>query len=87
MKWAMLGLCCALAGCAGQATEPEPRIVRVEVAVPVPCTVPPVAAPAWATGSLKKSDDLQTKVRAMLSEIRQRQGYEELLLASLRACQ
>lgn len=87
MKWVMLGLCCALAGCAGQAMEPEPRIVRVEVAVPVPCKVPPVAAPAWATGSLKKTDDLQTKVRAMLAEIRQRQGHEELLLAGLMACQ
>ena len=87
MRWLMLVACFALAGCAGQAIEPEPRIVRVEVAVPVPCTVPPVAAQAWATGSLKKSDDLQTKVRAMLAEIRQRQGYEELLLASLRACQ
>ncbi|MFF6543255.1 hypothetical protein ACET5F_16565, partial [Pseudomonas aeruginosa] len=36
---------------------------------------------------LKKSDDLQTKVRALLAERRQRIGYEAQLLAANRACQ
>ncbi|MDV2883101.1 hypothetical protein, partial [Pseudomonas aeruginosa] len=57
----------ALAGCAGQ-VEPEPRTVRVEVPVAVPCRVPAVEVPAWAAAGLKKSDDLQTKVRALLAE-------------------
>ncbi|MFI7730844.1 hypothetical protein, partial [Pseudomonas aeruginosa] len=59
----VLGLVFALAGCAGQ-VEPEPRTVRVEVPVAVPCRVPAVEVPAWAAAGLKKSDDLQTKVRA-----------------------
>ncbi|EPG7482017.1 hypothetical protein QYP08_33615 [Pseudomonas aeruginosa] len=82
----VLGLVFALAGCAGQ-VEPEPRTVRVEVPVAVPCRVPAVEVPAWAAAGLKKSDDLQTKVRALLAERRQRIGYEAQLLAANRACQ
>ncbi|MCO1762334.1 hypothetical protein FA473_14335 [Pseudomonas aeruginosa] len=82
----VLGLVFALAGCAGQ-VEPEPRTVRVEVQVAVPCRVPAVEVPAWAAAGLKKSDDLQTKVRALLAERRQRIGYEAQLLAANRACQ
>ncbi|MGV5083129.1 hypothetical protein [Pseudomonas aeruginosa] len=75
----------ALAGCAGR-QDAEPRTVRVEVPVAVPCRVPAVEVPAWAAAGLKKSDDLQTKVRALLAERRQRQGYERELLAALGAC-
>ncbi len=82
----VLGLVFALAGCAGQ-DEPEPRTVRVEVPVAVPCRAPAVEVPAWAAAGLKKSDDLQTKVRALLAERRQRIGYEAQLLAANRACQ
>lgn len=76
----------ALAGCASQ-VEPEPRTVRVEVPVAVPCRMPAVEVPAWATAGLRKGDDLQTKVRALLAERRQRIGYEAQLLAANRACQ
>ncbi|MFU4390222.1 hypothetical protein [Pseudomonas paraeruginosa] len=76
----------ALAGCAGQ-VEPEPRTVRVEVPVAVPCRVPAVEVPIWATDGLRKGDDLQTKVRALLTERRQRIGYEAQLLAANQACQ
>ncbi|EPY8460740.1 hypothetical protein ACXG9X_000284 [Pseudomonas aeruginosa] len=82
----VLGLVFALAGCAGQ-VEPDPRTVRVEVPVAVPCRAPAVEVPAWAAAGLKKSDDLQTKVRALLAERRQRIGYEAQLLAANRACQ
>ncbi|AIL00214.1 hypothetical protein R6U49_00770 [Pseudomonas aeruginosa] len=82
----VLGLVFALAGCAGQ-VEPEPRTVRVEVPVAVPCRVPAVEVPAWAAAGLRKDDDLQTKVRALLAERRQRVGYEAQLLAANRACQ
>lgn len=34
--------------CAGQAVEHEPRIVRVEVPVVVPCRTDEVAMPPWA---------------------------------------
>lgn len=76
----------ALAGCAGQAEEPEPRIVRVEVPIQVPCRTDPVAAPAWAVDGLRKSDSLEVKVRALLAERLQRKGYERELLAANEAC-
>lgn len=85
MKW-LLVVMVALAGCAGQ-VEPEPRTVRVEVPVAVPCRAPAVDVPAWATASLQKSDSLQTKVRALLAELEQRNGYEVQLRAALEACQ
>ncbi|MFG5864180.1 hypothetical protein [Metapseudomonas sp. CR1201] len=88
MSRLMLGLCIALAGCAGHpAVEPEPRIVRLEVAVPVPCKVDTVAVPTWAAAGLKKTDSLEVKVRALLAERRQRIGYERELLAAQKACQ
>ncbi|HCF6445653.1 hypothetical protein N1F02_03610 [Pseudomonas aeruginosa] len=82
----VLGLVFALAGCAGR-QEAEPRTVRVEVPVAVPCRVPGVEVPVWATAGLRKGDDLQTKVRALLAERRQRIGYEAQLLAANQACQ
>ncbi len=82
----VLGLVFALAGCAAR-QEAEPRTVRVDVPVAVPCRVPAVEVPAWATAGLKKSDDIQTKVRALLAERLQRIGYEAQLLAANRACQ
>lgn len=84
MKW-LLVLVVALAGCVGQ-VEPEPRTVRVEVPVAVPCRAPAVEVPTWATASLQKGDSLQTKVRALLAELEQRKGYEVQLLAALNAC-
>ncbi|HFH3653273.1 TPA: hypothetical protein ACGJZ0_003759 [Pseudomonas aeruginosa] len=86
MKAVLMLVIVALAGCAGQ-VEPEPRTVRVEVPVAVLCRVPAVEVPAWATAGLKKSDDIQTKVRALLAERLQRIGYEAQLLAANRACQ
>lgn len=84
MRW-ILVLVVALAGCAGQ-VEPEPRTVRVEVPVAVPCRTPAVEVPTWATASLQKGDSLQTKVRALLAELEQRKGYELQLLAAGGAC-
>ncbi|HGN2727621.1 TPA: hypothetical protein ACKRYN_001919 [Pseudomonas aeruginosa] len=84
-KVQVLGLVFALAGCASQA-EPEPRTVRVEVPLEVLCRAPEIGEPAWATAGLRKGDDLQTKVRALLAERRQRIGYEKELKAALAAC-
>lgn len=81
----LAGLLLFLAGCA--AREPEVRTVRVEVPVQVPCRVSAVPVPAWATDSLKKSDNLELKVRALLAERRQRIGYERVLVAAVLACQ
>lgn len=87
MKWALLGVVFALAGCAGQSVEsPEPVIVRVEVPIPIPCETEPVAVPAWAASGLKKTDSLEVKVRALAAERRQRIGYERELLAAIEMC-
>ncbi|ROL86732.1 hypothetical protein [Pseudomonas protegens] len=83
----MVGICAfalVLAGCA--AREPEVRTVRVEVPVQVPCRTPVVPVPAWATASLKKTDSLELKVRALLAERRQRIGYERHLTAAVSTC-
>jgi len=87
MKCVMvLGVVFALAGCAGR-QEAEPRTVRVEVPVAVPCRVPAVQEPTWATASLQKGDSLQAKVRALLAERQQHLGYEAQLRAAVMACQ
>lgn len=79
----VLVLC--LAGCARK-VEPQIQYVRVEVPVQVPCRAPEVAVPVWATDGLRKTDDLETKVRALLAERLQRIGYEVLLEATVSAC-
>ncbi|MCO7546195.1 hypothetical protein [Stutzerimonas nitrititolerans] len=87
MKRVMLvGMLVALAGCAGQDVEPEPRIVRVEVPAAVPCRTDEVAVPPWAAEGLRKSDSLELKVRALLAERRQAKGYIRELLAANEAC-
>lgn len=87
MKRALLVVMFALAGCAGQPfAEPEPRVVRVEVPVQVPCRVKEVAVPPWAAAGLKRGDSLEVKVRALLAERRQRIGYERELVAASEAC-
>lgn len=78
-------LALALVGCAGQ--PPQVRTVRVEVPVLVPCRTKSVAVPAFATESLKKTDSLEVKVRALLAERHQRIAYETQLLAAVKACQ
>ncbi|HBP0197661.1 hypothetical protein [Pseudomonas aeruginosa] len=85
MRVVLMLVMVALAGCAGQ-VEPEPRTVRVEVPIEVPCRAPDIAEPEWATAGLRRDDDLQVKVRALLAERRQRIGYEEELKAAVAAC-
>lgn len=80
-----LVLTLGLAGCSGK-VEPQVQYLRVEVPVQVPCRAPEVAIPTWAAASLRKSDSLEIKVRALLAERRQHIGYERQLLASVSAC-
>ncbi len=81
-----LVLAIGVAGCAGK-VEPRVQYVRVDVPVRVPCRGPEVAVPPWATASLRTTDSLEVKVRALLAERRQRIGYEKQLEAAGRACQ
>lgn len=87
MRWIIVGILVALAGCGAQpVAEPEPRVVRVEVPVQVPCRVKEPTAPAWAAEGLRKGDSLEVKVRALLAERRQRIGYERQLSAVILSC-
>lgn len=87
MRWIIVGMVVALAGCAGRpVAEPEPRVVRVEVPVQVPCRVKAPAIQAWAAAGLRKEDSLEVKVRALLAERRQRIGYERELFAAVASC-
>lgn len=88
MRWIIVGLVVALAGCGSRpAVEPEPRVVHVEVPVQVPCRVKAPAVPAWAAEGLRKEDSLEVKVRALLAERRQAKGYITELQAAVLACQ
>lgn len=82
----LLGVITALAGCAGQPSVPEPRVVRVDVPVVVPCRTDSVSVPPWAAEGLRRTDSLEVKVRALLAERRQRIGYERELLAANEVC-
>jgi hypothetical protein len=75
----------AISGCTGR-TEPQVQYIRVEVPVQVPCRAPAVVVPHWAVAGLRKTDNLEVKVRALLAERRQRIGYEKQLGAALAAC-
>lgn len=87
MRWIIVGVVVALARCAGRpVAEPEPRVVRVEVPVQVPCRVKAPAVPAWAAEGLRREDSLEVKVRALLAERRQRIGYERELVAAAESC-
>jgi hypothetical protein len=83
MKW-LLMTALVLAGCSSR--EPELRTVRVEVPVLIPCKTQEVAVPPWAAAGLKKADSLETKVRALLAERRQRIGYERQLVVAMEVC-
>ncbi|MFT2157595.1 hypothetical protein [Pseudomonas putida] len=85
MRMPLIACVLVLAGCGGR-VEPQVQYVRVEVPVQIPCRAPEVAIPPWAAAGLRKTDSLEVKVRALLAERRQRQGYERLLEAAARAC-
>lgn len=83
MTRAALLLCAlVLAGC-GTTAE---RIVRVQVAVPVPCDVQEPARPMMDTETLPPGAGIDAMARAMRAEIERREGYEGELRTALRAC-
>ncbi|WP_236207873.1 hypothetical protein [Pseudomonas tohonis] len=88
MKRLIAVLCLALAGCAGQVAEqPEPRVVRVEVPVQIPCRIERVPLPAFAVDSLPIGASIAEQMRALRAERLQRKGYEARLEGAVAACQ
>ncbi|MCI4437274.1 MAG: hypothetical protein JHC33_10755 [Ignisphaera sp.] len=83
MKILLLAILLTLSGCA---TVPSPP-AEVKVLVPVPCEIKPIDKPAMPMDSIQVSDDLFTKVKAALSEIETRKGYELKLETAVKSCQ
>jgi hypothetical protein len=75
----------ALAGCG--TTQIVYRPVPVNIPVPIPCKIAPVEAPAWPTASLPPKASLFDRAKAVLAELKLRQGYEGRLAAAVKACQ
>lgn len=87
MKRLIAVLCLALAGCAGQVAEPpEPKVVRVEVPVQVPCRTERVQRPVFAVDVLPIGASIAEQMRALRADRLQRKGYERRLEAAVEAC-
>ena len=76
-----------LAGCALKPVTPEVKIEEVVVPIEQPCSVEMPTAPNYKFGTLKISDDLDDKVRALLHDRVLHLAYERELTAALKACQ
>ena len=76
-----------LSGCALKPVTPEVKIEEVVVPIEQPCLVEMPTAPNYKFGTLKISDDLDDKVRALLHDRVLHLAYERELAAALKACQ
>ena len=72
-----------LAGCAAQ---PVVQVRQVKVPVPVACQEPIPERPVMPTEALQAPVTLDAFSQAAMAEIERREGYEQQLLAGLRAC-
>ena len=73
-----------LAGCA---TQPTPAVVKVDVPVPVKCTITPPEKPDYAVDSLPIGADIWDKMAALRADRITRQAYEKELEAAIQSCQ
>ena len=83
MRILSLALCLFLCACGTQIVY---KPVPVDVAVPVPCKIAPVASPAWPTDSVGPDASMFEKARAALAELILRRGYEAQLEAATKSC-
>lgn len=84
----MIELLIAVAAFAGGfllAPERE-RLVEVQVAVPVACSVPVPERPTMPTDALALDAPVDEQSRALRAEVELRGGYEDRLLTALQAC-
>jgi hypothetical protein len=84
MKNILLFLCLFATGCAS--TLP-PTVVRVNVPVPVPCTVVLPTPPTFAVDSLPIGSSIWDQMAALRADRVARQAYEKVLEAAVKACQ
>lgn len=74
-----------LAGCANETMVYKP--VEIIVPVAVECKVEAIQPPTWPTLSLDEKTGLFDAVKAFISEIELRKGYEAQLEAAVKSCQ
>lgn len=60
--------------------------VEILVPVQVPCKITPPNKPNFAVDNLGIGEDIFEKVKALLAERKQRQGYELELEEAIKAC-
>jgi hypothetical protein len=70
-----------LTACAG-----TPTVTEVKVAVPVECKEQVPDRPAMPTEQFSEKPALDQYVRAARAEIERREGFEQMLVAALKAC-
>lgn len=61
--------------------------VPVETPVGIPCKVPAVQQPAWATNGITRQNTLFEQIRALLAVNEQHKAYETTLVAANNSCQ
>ena len=74
----------ALTGCT---TDVIYKTVPVEVPVGIPCKVPAVATPSWATNGITPKNTLFEQVRALEAANEQHKAFEAIILSANKACQ
>lgn len=70
----------------GCSTISSSKPVEVLVPVQVPCKITPPNKPNFAVDNLGIGEDIFEKVKALLAERKQRQGYELELEEAIKAC-
>jgi hypothetical protein len=76
----------ALEGCAGARPEPAPRVERVEIPVPVRCSVSLSDRPALPTDSLSPDADVWAMMQALRAERLTLRAWASGLDVAVRAC-
>ncbi len=84
MKKLVLILSILLAACSTNPSNTKP--VEVLVPVQVPCKITPPNKPDFAVDNLGIGEDIFDKVKALLAERKQRQGYELELEVAIKSC-
>lgn len=68
-------------------TNKVPAVVRVEVPVPVPCSIKAPDVPDYAVDALPIGADIWDKMAALRADRVTRKAYEEELEAAIKSCQ